>query len=171
MRRITDLAQSLKTGSETRTLDQIRADVFLDLLDGTSHHLRGRKGTVDIHVDLETLARLNDHPGELAGYGPVIADIARQVAENPDAAPIPTIKQRLVRLARSTKMPARRKIKLIRRYLRMSQSQFAEAYGIPVRTLQNWEAGRREPEDGILSYLSVIADMPDQVRRSLRKSA
>ena len=98
-------------------------------------------------------------------------DIARQVAENPDAAPIPTIKQRLVRLVRSTKMPARRKIKLIRRYLRMSQSEFAEAYGIPVRTLQNWEAGRREPKDGILSYLSVIADMPDQVRRSLRKSA
>lgn len=36
---------------------------------------------VDIHVDLDTLARLADHPGELAGYGPVIADIARQVAD------------------------------------------------------------------------------------------
>ena len=35
MRRITDLAQGLKTGDETRTIDQIRADVFLDLLDGT----------------------------------------------------------------------------------------------------------------------------------------
>lgn len=67
-------------------------------------------------------------------------------------------------------MPARRTIKLISCYLRLSQSAFAEAYGIPVRTLQNWEAGRREPEEGILSYLSVIADMPDQVRRSLRKS-
>jgi hypothetical protein len=37
---------------------------------------------VDIHVDLDTLARLADHPGELAGYGPVVADIARQVAEH-----------------------------------------------------------------------------------------
>jgi hypothetical protein len=36
---------------------------------------------VDIRVDLETLTRLTDDPGELAGYGPVIADIARQVAE------------------------------------------------------------------------------------------
>lgn len=30
---------------------------------------------------METLTRLNDHPGELAGYGPVISDLARQVAE------------------------------------------------------------------------------------------
>jgi hypothetical protein len=36
---------------------------------------------VDIRVDLDTLAALNEHPGELAGYGPVISDIARQVAE------------------------------------------------------------------------------------------
>ncbi|MBA3362044.1 MAG: HNH endonuclease signature motif containing protein [Acidimicrobiia bacterium] len=30
---------------------------------------------------METLTRPNDHPGELAGYGPVISDLARQVAE------------------------------------------------------------------------------------------
>jgi hypothetical protein len=83
MRRINHLARSLKTADETRTLDQIRADVFLDLLDGQHHTRRsGRRGTVDIQVDLTTLARLADDPGELAGYGPVIADIARQVAEN-----------------------------------------------------------------------------------------
>jgi hypothetical protein len=82
MRRINDLAQSLKTRDETRTLDQIRADVFLDLLDGVGHHRRGGRGTVDIQVDLTTLVRLSEDPGELAGYGPVIADIARQVAEN-----------------------------------------------------------------------------------------
>ncbi len=82
MRRINDLARGLKTADETRTLDQIRADVFLDLLDGQQFARGGRRGTVDIHVDLITLARLADDPGELAGYGPVIADIARQVAEN-----------------------------------------------------------------------------------------
>jgi hypothetical protein len=83
MRRINDLAQGLKTADETRTLDQIRADVFLDLLDGKHFARSGaRRGVVDIHVDLTTLARLSDNPGELAGYGPVIADIARQVAEN-----------------------------------------------------------------------------------------
>ena len=80
MRKISDLAQTLKTVDEVRTLDQIRADVLLDLLEGT-RQAGGRRGTVDIQVDLKTLARLNDDPGELAGYGPVIADIARQVAE------------------------------------------------------------------------------------------
>jgi hypothetical protein len=82
MRRINDLARRLKTRDETRTLDQIRADIFLDLLDGKHFPRGGRRGTVDIQVDLTTLARLAEDPGELAGYGPVIADIARQVAEN-----------------------------------------------------------------------------------------
>ena len=82
MRRINDLARELKTADEARTFDQIRADIFLDLLDGKHLARGGRKGTVDIHVDLATLARLAEDPGELAGYGPVIADIARQVAEN-----------------------------------------------------------------------------------------
>jgi hypothetical protein len=82
MRRINDLARGLKTADEVRTLDQIRVDVFLDLLDGKHYAQGSRRGTVDIHVDLTTLARLSEDPGELAGYGPVIADIARQVAEN-----------------------------------------------------------------------------------------
>ncbi len=34
-----------------------------------------------ISVDLETLTRLANHPGDLAGYGPVIADLARQVTD------------------------------------------------------------------------------------------
>jgi Domain of unknown function (DUF222) len=38
-----------------------------------------RKGVVDIQVPLTTLMGLTDFPGDLAGYGPVIADIARQV--------------------------------------------------------------------------------------------
>ena len=86
MRRITDLAQSLKTGSESRTLDQLRADVFLDLLEGRHHQTDTGRGTVDLHVDLETLTRLADHPGELAGYGPIVADLARQVAEHQQGA-------------------------------------------------------------------------------------
>ncbi len=82
MRRIADVARGLKTGDETRTIDQIRADVFLDLLDGVRHPGRSGRGTVDIQVDLTTLVQLSEDPGELAGYGPVIGDIACQVAEN-----------------------------------------------------------------------------------------
>src|SRR5665811_126722 len=84
-RRINAIARSLRGGGETRTMDQLRADVFLDLLTGKVREAPAG-GVVDIRVDLDTLAALTDHPGELAGYGPVISDIARQAAEDqPDA--------------------------------------------------------------------------------------
>jgi hypothetical protein len=45
-----------------------------------------RRGVIDIQIPLTTLLGLTDFPGDLAGFGPVIADIARQVvAEQPDA--------------------------------------------------------------------------------------
>jgi hypothetical protein len=74
--RINYLARSLKTRTEVRTMDQLRADIYLDLLLGAD--TAGKGGVVDIHVDLDTLAELSQTPGELGGYGPVIADIARQ---------------------------------------------------------------------------------------------
>ena len=79
--RINHIARSLRHKDEDRTMDQLRADVYLDLLCGTNHDTTGR-GVVDLRVDLDTLAELNDHPGDLAGYGPVIADIARRVARD-----------------------------------------------------------------------------------------
>lgn len=89
MNRINTLARRMRRHGETRTMDQLRADVFLDLLAGRDRS-RGqggtRRGVIDVQVDLETLMRLNDDPGELAGYGPVIADIARDVAEQQTAA-------------------------------------------------------------------------------------
>jgi hypothetical protein len=82
-RRIEEMARSLRRAGESRTMDQLRADVFLDLLEGdqvTGSHA-GRRGVVDLTVDLATLAGLSEAAGELAGYGPVFADIARQVAD------------------------------------------------------------------------------------------
>jgi len=81
MERINHLAQTLRGGNETRTMDQLRADIFVDLLTG-SQHTGGRGGVVEIHVDLETLAGLADHAADLDGYGPIIADIARRVASD-----------------------------------------------------------------------------------------
>lgn len=65
---------------ETRTIDQLRADVFVDLLTGRNHQTT-RRGAVDIRVDLATLLMLNDDPGDLAGFGPVIADVVRRVVK------------------------------------------------------------------------------------------
>ncbi|HSJ83493.1 MAG TPA: DUF222 domain-containing protein, partial [Acidimicrobiia bacterium] len=85
MRRINRLARSAKTADDPRTLDQIRADILLDLLNGrTTEQSQGDGAVVDIRVDLTTLTGLDDNPGEIPGWGPVIADIARQVAEDQD---------------------------------------------------------------------------------------
>jgi Domain of unknown function (DUF222)/HNH endonuclease len=78
MNRINRIARRLHTSTESRTMDQLRADVMLDLLCGTANH--DVSGTVHLTVDLETLCGLADHPGDLAGYGPVVADLARQAA-------------------------------------------------------------------------------------------
>ncbi len=80
--RINRLARSLHVSGESRTMDQIRADIALDLLLGGSTYQRAKGGTVNIHVDLTTLVELADEPGELAGFGPIVADIARQVADD-----------------------------------------------------------------------------------------
>jgi len=83
--RINTIAKDLCGDGETRSMDQLRADIYLDLLTGTSH-TTARRGVVDIRVDLTTLTALDDNPGELSGYGPVIADVARRVVDNADDA-------------------------------------------------------------------------------------
>jgi hypothetical protein len=81
-RRINKLAHQLKASGDPRTLDQIRADLLLDLLNGTwAQTSSPDRGTVDIQVELTTLLELDEKPGELPGWGPVISDIARRVTE------------------------------------------------------------------------------------------
>ena len=80
MKRLNRAARSLRNDGDQRSMDQLRTDVFLDLCTGGAAESPS-EGSVDICVDLETLLALNDDPGELAGYGPVIADITRKVAE------------------------------------------------------------------------------------------
>ncbi|HJR87237.1 MAG TPA: DUF222 domain-containing protein, partial [Acidimicrobiia bacterium] len=81
-KRLTRLARKLKRQGEERTMDQLRADLLLELLLGEAGNQgkQGNGGSVDLRVDLETLAGLSEAPGELGGFGPVISDIARQVA-------------------------------------------------------------------------------------------
>ena len=79
MRRINRLAQNLKEQGDSRTIDQLRADVFLDLLNGKTLPSAEGGAVVDITVSLESLTKMSEATGHLAGYGPVIADVARQV--------------------------------------------------------------------------------------------
>ena len=81
LNRVNAVAKSLRGSGEQRTMDQLRADVLLDLLEGTGRATRAGRGRVEIRTDLTTLAELSDAPGDLAGYGPVVAEIAREVAK------------------------------------------------------------------------------------------
>ena len=46
----------------------------------------------------------------------------------------------------------------------LSQSQFAHALGVSIRTLQEWEQGRRNPSGPAKSLLTIAAKRPDVIR-------
>ena len=59
----------------------------------------------------------------------------------------------------------------LRRFVGVTQEQFAEALGISVHTLRNWEQDRRYPEGPALALLRVAARHPKIVLENLRPSA
>jgi len=65
------------------------------------------------------------------------------------------------------RMKRRPRAYIVRRALRMTQLEFAEAYRIPIGTLRDWEQGRTEPDQANRAYLKVIAVDPEFVRRAL----
>lgn len=62
-------------------------------------------------------------------------------------------------------------IAALRKFVRLTQSQFARAMGISVHTLRNWEQGRRTPEGPALALLRIAARHPRIIRENLRSAA
>jgi putative transcriptional regulator len=52
--------------------------------------------------------------------------------------------------------------------LGMSQPEFAEMLGVSVRTLQDWEQGRRQPSGAAKALLKVATVSPNVVRKALK---
>lgn len=52
--------------------------------------------------------------------------------------------------------------------LELSQAEFAEMLGVSVRTLQDWEQGRRQPSGAAKALLKVAAASPNVVRKVLK---
>lgn len=104
-------------------------------------------------------------PASPAEWDPPMTDEEVHIAalSDPDAQPW-TEEQ----LAKGKPMP---RIKIIRRAFRLTQEEFAEQFGIPIGTLRDWEQGRKEPDQAARSYLKVIANDPEGVRKALRRSA
>ncbi|WP_169736817.1 HNH endonuclease signature motif containing protein [Pseudonocardia spinosispora] len=117
--RIAKLARDAKRAGHRGRIDQLRADIFLRLLDGRFYHLThtqmiaallaetspprpatqpadpesgveepveaavgvvGRVTGIEVRARLDTLARLNNLPGELPGWGPILGSVARRAA-------------------------------------------------------------------------------------------
>ncbi|WP_370308753.1 DUF222 domain-containing protein [Amycolatopsis sp. WAC 01375] len=81
--RIDREARALKTGDEPRTLDQLRADVALDLL-LSGQGGKSERAEVFLYMDLNTYLGVNEDPAELAGHGHIPASLAREIASGPD---------------------------------------------------------------------------------------
>ena len=65
-------------------------------------------------------------------------------------------------------VPPETDVRALRETLGLSQSDFAALFGFNVRSLQDWEQGRRRPEIPIRAYLAVIQRDPQAVIRALR---
>lgn len=59
------------------------------------------------------------------------------------------------------------KVLTVRMRLGLSQAAFARRFHINLRTLQDWEQGRRAPEELARAYLKVIDRNPDLVAAAL----
>jgi len=59
----------------------------------------------------------------------------------------------------------------LRRFVALTQEDFARAVGISVHTLRNWEQGRRRPEGPAIALLRIAARHPRIIRENLRSAA
>ncbi len=59
----------------------------------------------------------------------------------------------------------------LRRFICLTQEQFAEAHGISVHTLRNWEQDRVKPDGPGLALLRIAARHPRIVRENIDSAA
>jgi len=55
----------------------------------------------------------------------------------------------------------------LRRFVGLTQQQFADALGISVHTLRNWEQNRRSPDGPALALLRIAARHPRVLKENL----
>jgi putative transcriptional regulator len=56
----------------------------------------------------------------------------------------------------------------MRKTMGLSQRVFSKLVGVSVKTLQNWEQGRRQPSGPAVVLLTVLLTDPDAVLRAVR---
>ncbi|MDQ1642648.1 MAG: hypothetical protein QOJ90_1999, partial [Actinomycetota bacterium] len=84
---VTAQADKATSPGDQRTLNQRRCDVLTDvafrrLAAADLPTRKGRRPHLQVTVSASTLLGLDEGPGELAGYGPITADVVRRVSKD-----------------------------------------------------------------------------------------
>lgn len=58
-----------------------------------------------------------------------------------------------------------KEVKELREKMGMNRREFSEYYGIPYRTVQDWEAEKRELPDYLLRLLKYRAEIENRVKK------
>ena len=58
-------------------------------------------------------------------------------------------------------------VKGLREKIGLTQNEFSRMIGVSIKTLQNWEQGRREPEGPAKALLRVVEKAPQAVMSAL----
>ena len=67
-------------------------------------------------------------------------------------------------------LPRAADVAKIRQKLDLTQDEFADFMGVKVKTLQNWEQHRREPQGPARSLLRVAEKAPEAILKTLSQS-
>lgn len=76
--RLDELARIARNNGNTRSMDQLRADSLVEVVRGSAG--AAGKPLIQVTINESTLAGRDDKPAELAGYGPITATTAREIA-------------------------------------------------------------------------------------------
>jgi hypothetical protein len=86
--RLTLAAKQKRADGDDRTLDQLRADLAVDLLTGQAEGIpvpAYARPIVNLTVPIQTVMGLSDHPGVLSGGTVIPAGLCRMIAQHPES--------------------------------------------------------------------------------------
>lgn len=94
-------------------------------------------------------------------------DIPELTEQDFDRAIPASVRRRLMR----GQIESGKDVETLRRFVGFTQAQFAQALGISVHTLRNWEQGRRHPDGPGLALLRIAARHPRIIRENIESAA
>jgi len=111
---------------------------------------------------------INNLPSDKTNWAKVakFSDKKINAAAKTDQDAKPLTKAQLTKFKRVHTIPPK-EIKDIREKLNLTQEVFSAYFGVNIRTLQEWEQGRRKPDGAACTLLLVIKNNPKAVRQAL----